>query len=71
MSLRSNIIISVAGNVLAGGVAFAAAPLLYRYFGAESFGLIGLYLLLQGMIPILDGGISLGFARAVARGGSG
>lgn len=61
---------NIAANALGLGVTALAgvlsAPLIFRAFGAEAYGLIGVYLMLQALMPLFDLGVTPGLARALA-----
>lgn len=56
----------MAGTAIAAAASVLSAPLIYRQLGADAYGLVGFYLLLQGLLPLFDAGITAGFARAAA-----
>ncbi|HEV7121879.1 MAG TPA: lipopolysaccharide biosynthesis protein [Rhodanobacter sp.] len=64
--LRSNLSANILGTGISSLVALATAPLVFRWFGADAYGLVGVYLLLQGLMPLFDLGITPGLARAVS-----
>jgi O-antigen/teichoic acid export membrane protein len=64
--LRRNLSANLIGTGISSVAALLSAPLAFRYFGADAYGLIGVYLLLQGLTPIFDLGITPGLARAVS-----
>src|SRR6267378_1179039 len=65
--LRKNI----AANLLSGGltsvIALAFIPLYLRFISIEAYGLIGVFALLQGVLPLLDLGLSTTLNREMAR----
>ncbi|WP_133501208.1 lipopolysaccharide biosynthesis protein [Cognatilysobacter terrigena] len=73
--LRHNVLASIAGTGIAAVASVLSAPLIYRELGADAYGLVGFHLLLQGLLPLFDAGITAGLARATAwhhgRGGLG
>jgi hypothetical protein len=64
--LRDNLVATVVGSAVAAVAAIATAPLVYRYLGPDAYGLVGAYLLIQGLMPLFDGGATAGVARAAA-----
>lgn len=64
--LRNNLSANLLGTALSSVVALGSAPLIFRVLGADAYGLVGVYLLLQGLMPLFDLGITPGLARAVA-----
>ena len=66
MRLRNNLWANLVGTGVSSAVALLSAPLIFRSLGADAYGLVGIYLLLQGLMPLFDLGITPGLARAVA-----
>ncbi|UHQ19918.1 oligosaccharide flippase family protein [Lysobacter sp. KIS68-7] len=64
--LRDNVAANVAGMAIAAVAAVLSAPLIYRWLGPDAYGLVGVYVLLQTLMPLFDAGITAGLARAVA-----
>lgn len=64
--LRTNIAANALGTGVTALAGLLAAPLVYRALGPEGYGLVGVYLLLQGLMPLFDLGITPGLARAIA-----
>ena len=64
--LRRNLIANFLGTGITGLAAIISAPLVFKWFGAKAYGLVGVYLLVQGLMPLFDLGITPGLARAVA-----
>lgn len=64
--LRDNVAANVAGTAVAAVAAVLSAPLIYRWLGPDAYGLVGIYVLLQTLMPLFDAGITAGLARAVA-----
>ncbi len=64
--LRRNLSANMFGTGVSSVAALLSAPLAFRYLGADAYGLIGVYLLLQGLMPLFDLGITPGLARAVS-----
>lgn len=64
--LRDNVVANLAGTAVAAGAAVLSAPLIYRWMGPGAYGLVGVYVLLQTLMPLFDAGITAGLARAVA-----
>lgn len=64
--LRDNVAANVAGTAVAAVAAVLSAPLIYRWLGPDAYGLVGVYVLLQTLMPLFDAGITAGLARAVA-----
>jgi len=57
MSVKKNIIANYLGNAWAALMGFAFVPIYIKYLGPEAYGLVGLFVVLQGMIAILDADI--------------
>lgn len=66
-----NIQANIVGMAIASIASILSAPLIFRYLGQEGYGLLGLFLLILGILPVIDLGILPGISRAVAwyRGG--
>jgi len=70
MSLKRNIIANYIGQVYTIGIGIVITPLYLQYLGAEPYGLVGIFALMQAWMSLLDVGISptLGRQAAVMRG---
>lgn len=64
--LRESVAANMVGIAVAAAAAALSAPLVYRWLGPGAYGLIGVYVLLQTLMPLFDLGITAGLARAVA-----
>lgn len=64
--LRNNLSANFLGTGVSGVVALVSAPIIFRALGADAYGMVGVYLLLQGMMVLFDLGLTPGLARAVA-----
>lgn len=67
MSLKRNLIANYLGQGWSGLMGFAFVPLYLKYLGAESFGLIGVFLILQACLSLFDMAISPTINREMAR----
>ncbi|MBC7604848.1 MAG: oligosaccharide flippase family protein [Ramlibacter sp.] len=67
MSLKLNIAANYAGQVYTGLVGIAMVPLYLRLMGAEAYGLVGFFTLLQAWSLVLDLGMSGTVSREAAR----
>jgi O-antigen/teichoic acid export membrane protein len=67
MAVARNVIANTAGTVVLVGAGAALTILSFRLAGAEQYGLIGFYLMLNGIVAILDTGLAPGVVREVAR----
>lgn len=70
MSLKRNIIANYIGQLYTIGIGIVITPLYLKYLGAEPYGLVGIFALMQAWLSLLDVGISptLGRQAAVMRG---
>jgi len=70
MSLKRNIVANYVGQAYTIGIGIIISPLFLQYLGAESYGLVGIFTLLQAWMSLLDVGISptLGRQAAIMRG---
>lgn len=64
--LRNNMLANLAGTAVTAAAAVMSAPLIYRWMGADAYGLVGIYVLLQTLMPLFDAGFTAGLAHAVA-----
>lgn len=67
MSLRRGVIANYASQFYVTAIGIAVVPLYLRYLGAEAYGLVGVFSLLQAWFQLLDMGLSPTLAREVAR----
>jgi O-antigen/teichoic acid export membrane protein len=65
-SLNTNIIANFLGNGWVALMGIAFVPLYLSYFGAEAYGVIGLFATLQATLSILDLGLSATLGRELA-----
>jgi O-antigen/teichoic acid export membrane protein len=65
--LKRNIAASYAGQIYVTLIGIAVVPLYVRYMGAEAYGLIGFYAMLQSWFALLDMGLTPTMARQAAR----
>lgn len=67
MGLKSNIAANYLSQGFVAAAGILAVPLYARYMGAEAYGLIGFYSLLQAWFQMLDAGLSTTMSREAAR----
>lgn len=67
MSLRKNILASYASQFYVALIGIVMVPLYIRYMGAEAYGLVGFYAMLQAWFMLLDMGLTPTIARETAR----
>lgn len=67
MSLKRNILASYLGQTYATLVAIVMVPMYIRYMGAEAYGLVGFFAMLQAWFQLLDMGLTPTMARETAR----
>jgi O-antigen/teichoic acid export membrane protein len=65
--LRKNILANFAGQGWAALMQIIFIPFYIKYLGIEAYGLIGFYAMLQGVLQILDFGLSPTMTRELAR----
>lgn len=65
--VKTNFFANLAGSGWSALVGLACTPLYIRFMGMEAYGLVGFYFLLQGIINILDLGLSPTMNREMAR----
>jgi O-antigen/teichoic acid export membrane protein len=66
-SLRRNIAANFAGSIWQAVMGLAFVPLYIRFMGVESYGLVGIFATLQGVLVVLDMGLSTTLNREMAR----
>lgn len=67
MSLQHNILASYASQLYIALIGILVIPMLIRLLGAESYGLVGFYAMLQAWFNLLDMGMSPTVSRETAR----
>lgn len=67
MSLRRNILANYASQLYVTAAGIVMVPLYIKYMGAEAYGLVGFFALLQAMFNLLDMGLTPTVARESAR----
>ena len=72
MSLKKNILANYASQIYATLIGLLMVPLYIKYMGAEAYGLVGFYAMLQALFNLLDMGLTPTIARETAhfRGGA-
>ena len=65
--LKNNIAASYVAQVYVTLIGIAMVPLYLRFMGAEAYGLIGFYTMLQAWFMLLDMGLTPTLAREAAR----
>ena len=66
MSARRNVLAGLLNSVWYAIASFAVVPFYLHYLGAASYGLIGFFLTLQGLLLLLDLGLTPAVSREVA-----
>lgn len=67
MSLKRNILASYASQIYVTLISIVMVPLYVRYMGAEAYGLVGFFAMLQAWFQLLDMGLTPTMARETAR----
>lgn len=67
MAMRKNIIANYASQLYSAGIGILILPLYIKYMGAESYGLVGFFTMLQAWFALLDLGLTPTIARETAR----
>ena len=65
--LRRNILANFAGSFWQAVMGLAFIPLYIKFMGVESYGLVGIFAALQGVLVVLDLGLSATLNREMAR----
>jgi len=66
-SLKGNIVANYLGQIWRALMAIAFVPVYIKYLGIESYGLIGIFALLQAWLGLLDIGMKPALSREMAR----
>ena len=66
-TIKRNIIANYLGQALTGFMALAFLPLYIEYLGMEAYGLIGFFVVMQGLLMLLDIGMTPTLNREMAR----
>lgn len=66
-TLRYNIIANFSGKFIAAVAGIVFVPFYITFLGIESYGLIGIYISLAGLLSLLDMGLSAMLSRELAR----
>ena len=67
MSLKRNVLASYASQIYVTLVGILLLPLYLKYMGAEAYGLVGFFTMLQALFNLLDMGLTPTVARETAR----
>lgn len=67
MSLKRNILANYASQIYVTLIGIVMVPMYVRYMGAEAYGLVGFFAMLQAWFTLLDMGLTPTMARATAR----
>lgn len=67
MALRHNILASYASQLYVALIGILVVPVLIQFLGAESYGLVGFYSMLQAWFNLLDMGMSPSVSRETSR----
>ncbi|MGI2095721.1 oligosaccharide flippase family protein [Shewanella glacialipiscicola] len=67
MSLKKNIIANYVSQLYVTGVGILILPLYVKYMGAEAYGLVGFFAMLQAWFALLDLGLTPTISRETAR----
>lgn len=67
MTFRRNVIASYASQIYVTLIGIAMLPIYVRFLGAEAYGLVGFFVVLQTWFQLLDMGLSPTLARETAR----
>lgn len=67
MSVGPNIVANYASQLYTSALGILLVPVYIHYMGAEAFGLVGFYAMLQGWFLVLDMGVTATLSREAAR----
>ena len=65
MSLKRNVIANYTSQIYTVLIGLAVVPIYLRTMGAEAYGLIGIFGMLQGWLQLMDMGLSSTLSREV------
>lgn len=65
-TLKKNILANFGGKAWSGLIQLVFVPLYIKFLGMEAFGLIGFFIMLQGLLSLLDFGLSTTLNRELA-----
>lgn len=65
--MKSNLLANYASQLYSAGVGILMLPLYIKYMGAEAYGLVGFFTMLQAWFALLDLGLTPTIARETAR----
>lgn len=66
-SLRINVLASYASQIYLVIISIAILPIYIKYMGAEAYGLVGFFAMLQGLFSLLDFGLTPTISRQTAQ----
>lgn len=66
-TLKVNVLANFISQIYVALIGVAMVPVLLRYMGAEAYGLVGFFAMLQGWFVVLDLGFSAALSREAAR----
>ena len=67
MSLKRNILANYTGQIYVTLISILLIPMYVKFMGAEAYGLVVFYAMLQGWFMLLDMGLTPTMARETAR----
>lgn len=67
MSIKANVFANFLSQIYAALIGVAMVPVLLRHMGAEAYGLVGFFAMLQGWFVLLDMGFAAALSREAAR----
>ena len=67
MSIKKNVVANYASQIYVTLAGIAMLPLYLRYMGAETYGLLGFFTMLQAWFNLLDLGLTPTISREAAR----
>ncbi|MCT7539709.1 oligosaccharide flippase family protein [Aliarcobacter cryaerophilus] len=65
--IKINIMANLVGKLYTAGISFLVLPIYLKYLGAESYGLVGIFGMIQAFALLLDSGITPMVTREIAR----
>lgn len=65
--IKKNMMANLVGKLYTAGISFLVLPIYLKYLGAESYGLIGIFSIIQAFALLLDSGITPMVTREIAQ----
>lgn len=67
LMIKKNMVANLVGKLYTAGISFLVLPIYLKYLGAESYGLVGIFGIIQAFALLLDSGITPMVTREIAQ----